>query len=418
MDEHTRNEPVKFDDQSTSDTIIRLKNSKGSQQVFHSHSFILKSKSTYFAERLSGPSSQCLDIQCNEIDFDHHLKLVKSLYLTEASLLNSWDSVRSTLGVLQVAVALRCKSIVKSCIHYLEAVPWEDNEECEILKVVSRLGSMAMPILARIQPVDLVATRRVFISAIRFATSIDGPCPPLGDEVRTSAQEQVEYMLTDDEDVPLVTVDDEVKLETKAGMSKAFSSFERVLSEFESEGIILQSLSNLEWLCSIVLKMGLMSDFVSKWIDISEKALHIIEKDESSMWGSKVKLIQVTSKVLDAVGYGNVILPAPRRVKLLKTWFPFVRKVKPILDSMITEDAEFGHKMEEDMWQSVEGAMVSLVSALPSNDQAEILAEWMNGAEQLRYPDLSEVFEVWCFRSKSAKRRLVGVEEIDTTITL
>ncbi|KAL8552883.1 hypothetical protein ACS0TY_001531 [Phlomoides rotata] len=391
MDGHTRIEPIKFDDQCTADCIICLKNSKGSQQFFHSHSFILKSKSTYFAERLSGPSPQCLEIQCSEIDYDHHLRLVKCLYLPEGSLLNSWDSVRSTLGILQVAAALRCESIVKSCIQYLEAVPWEDSEEDEIVNVVSRLGAMAMPILARIQPVDLVATKRVLISAIRFATSIDGPRPPFGDEVRTSAQEQVEYMLTDDEDVPLITADHEVKMETRAGLSKAFSSFERVLLEFETEGRILQCVSNLEWLCSIVLKMGLMNDFVSKWIDISDKVLHIVEV-ESSMWGLKVKLIQVTSKVLDAVGYGNVILPAPQRVQLLKSWLPFIRKVKPILDSMITKDEEFPHKMDEDLWQSVEGAVVSLVSALPSNDQAEILAEWMNGEEQ-RYPDLSEAFE-------------------------
>ncbi|PQQ10592.1 BTB/POZ domain-containing protein [Prunus yedoensis var. nudiflora] len=62
--------------------------------------------------------------------------------------------------------------------------------------------------------------------------------------------------------------------------------------------------------------------------------------------------------------------------------------------------------MSEDLCQSIEGAMVTLVLALPSNDQADILADWM-GAEQVRYPDLSEAFEVWCFRTKSAKRRLV-----------
>lgn len=428
MDEHTGIESIKFGDQCTSDIVIRLKNSKGRQELFHSHSFILKSKSTYFAERLSDPSSHaCLEIECTEINYDHHLKLLKCLYLPAGSLLNSWDSVRSTLGVLQVAAALHCESIVHSCIQYLEAVPWEDSEEDEIVVVVSQLGPMAMPVLARIQPVDLAATKSVLISAIRFATSIDGPCPPFGDELRTSAQEQVEYMLGDDEDVPLVTADDEVKLETRTGLSKTFSLFERELSSLlesdmckVAEGRILQRLSNLEWMCNILLKMGLMNDFVSKWIDISESVLQIIEdkKLECIMWGLKVKLIEVTSKVLDAVGYGNVILPAPRRVQLLKLWLPFIRKVKPILDSMITKDTGFPYKMDEDLCQSIEGAIVSLVSALPSNDQADILADWMN-AEQLRYPDLSEAFEVWCFRTKSAKRRLVGVlDRVNTTISL
>ncbi|KAI3469113.1 hypothetical protein Pfo_025776 [Paulownia fortunei] len=428
MDEHTGTDSIKFGDQCTSDIVIRLKNSNGRQELFHSHSFILKSKSTYFADRLSDPGSHaCLEIECTEVNYDHHLKLLKCLYIPAGSLLDSWDSVRSALGVLQVAAALHCESIVHSCIQYLEAAPWEDSEEDEIVVVVSRLGPIAMPILARIQPVDLVATKSVFISAIRFSTSIDAPCPPFGDELRTSAQEQVEYMLGDDEDMPLVAADNEVKLETRTGLSKTFSFFERELSSLlesdmckVAEDKIVQGLSDLEWMCNILLKMGLMNDFVSKWIDISESVLHIIEdkKLESIMWGLKVKLIEVTSKVLDAVGYGNVILPAPRRVQLLKSWLPFIRKLKPILDSMTNKDIEFPYKMDEDLCQSIEGAIVSLVSALPSNDQAEILADWMN-AEQLRYPDLSEAFEVWCFRTKSAKRRLVGgLDRVNTTVSL
>lgn len=425
MDEHTEIDSVEFGDQWSSDIVIRLKNSKGRQELFHSHSYILKSKSRYFADRLSEPiTHSCLEIDCTEVNYDHHLTLLKCLYLPAASLLDSWDSVRSALGVLQVAAALRCESIVQSCIQFLEATPWEDGEQDEIVVVVSRLGPTAMPILARIQPVDLVATRSVFISAIRFATSIDGPFPPFGDELRTSAQEQVEYMLGDDEDMSLITTDNEVKLEIGIGLSKKFSLFERELpSLLESdmckvaEGNVVQILSDLDWMCNILLKMGLMDDFVSKWIEISEKALQIIEdkKLEYVMWGLKVKLIEVTSKVLDAVGYGNVILPAPRRVQLLKSWLPFLRKLKPILDLMTNKDTDFRYKMDDDLSQSIEGAIVSLVSALPANDQADILGDWMNTG-QLRYPDLSEAFEIWCFRSKSAKRRLVGgLDRVDST---
>lgn len=425
MDEHTEIDSVEFGDQWSSDIVIRLKNSRGRQELFHSHSYILKSKSRYFADRLSEPiTHSCLEIDCTEVNYDHHLTLLKCLYLPAASLLDSWDSVRSALGVLQVAAALRCESIVQSCIQFLEATPWEDGEQDEIVVVVSRLGPTAMPILARIQPVDLVATRSVFISAIRYATSIDGPFPPFGDELRTSAQEQVEYMLGDDEDMSLITTDNEVKLEIGIGLSKKFSLFERELpSLLESdmckvaEGNVVQILSDLDWMCNILLKMGLMDDFVSKWIEISEKALQIIEdkKLECVMWGLKVKLIEVTSKVLDAVGYGNVILPAPRRVQLLKSWLPFLRKLKPILDLMTNKDTDFRYKMDDDLSQSIEGAIVSLVSALPANDQADILGDWMNTG-QLRYPDLSEAFEIWCFRSKSAKRRLVGgLDRVNST---
>ncbi|KAL2516671.1 BTB/POZ domain-containing protein [Abeliophyllum distichum] len=418
MDERIGGNSFKFGDRRTSDVVICLRNKKGRPDLLYSHSFILKSKSKYFADRLSDPSScSYIDIQCSEFDYDLHVELLKRLYLPTDSLLDSWDSVRSALDILQVAVALHCAAIVDSCIQYLEAVPWEDSEEDEILEVVSQLGPIAMSILARIQPVDSSATKDVYISAIRFATSVDDLCPPFRDELRISAQEQVEYMLGDDDDMPFVTADDEVKLETRIGLSKIFSSFETELSlllESEvtvelAENKIKHRLSDLEWMCNILPKMDLMKDFVAKWVDISNNLSAILEdkKLDSVMWGLKLKLIEVTSKVLDAVGYGNVILPAPSRVQLLKSWLPYIRKLKPVLDSMSNKDIAFAYKMDEDLCQSIEGAMVSLILALPSNDQAEILADWMD-TEQLRYPDLSEAFEVWCYRTKSAKRRLEG----------
>ncbi|XWS61559.1 hypothetical protein CRYUN_Cryun07bG0135700 [Craigia yunnanensis] len=121
------------------------------------------------------------------------------------------SKVKSAIGILQLAVAFHCEDITNCCIQYLEAIPWEDKEEQQIVKAVSKLGPIAMPILARIQLVDLSATKNVFVSAIRFSTSIGGSCPPFGDELKTSAQQQVEFMLGGDEDTSLVTVDDEVK---------------------------------------------------------------------------------------------------------------------------------------------------------------------------------------------------------------
>lgn len=269
----------------------------------------------------------------------------------------------------------------------------------------------------KIKPVDLSTTRDIFVSAIRFAMSIEGPCFPFGDELRVSAQEQVEYMLGEDEGTAMVMADDEVKSVVRMGVCYIIHSFEMDLSsllldptlEFETaDNRIMKRVSDLEWMCNVLPKMDLMKKFVSNWAAISSKILGIIEdkKIDHVMWGLKVKLIEVTCKVLEAVGYGSVILPAPCRVQLLKTWFPYIRKMKPLLDSKAIEETGFPYKMDEDLCQSIEGAIVSLVLTLPSNDQADILADWIRSRE-VRYPDLSEAFEVWCYRTKSAKRRLV-----------
>ncbi|KAE9598314.1 hypothetical protein Lalb_Chr15g0079271 [Lupinus albus] len=279
-----------------------------------------------------------------------------------------------------------------------------------------------MSIINKTKAVDLSIAKNIFVSAIRFAMSIEGPCFPFGDELRVSAQEQVDFMLGEDEDTSTVMADDEVKSIVRMGVYNIIHSFETELSlllldtalEVETaDNRVMRKVSDLEWMCNVLPKMDLMKNFVSDWAAISSKILGIIEdkKLDHVMWGLKIKLIEVTSKVLEAVSYGSVILPAPCRVQLLKNWFPYVRKMKPMLDSKAIEETGFLYKMDEDLCQSIEGSIVSLILTLPSNDQADILGDWIKNGE-VGYPDLTEAFEVWCYRTKSAKRRLV--ESLDS----
>ncbi|CAK9310855.1 unnamed protein product [Citrullus colocynthis] len=277
--------------------------------------------------------------------------------------------------------------------------------------------SEAMSILPNVKFADLSPTKDVFVSALRFALSINSPCSPFGDELQRSAQEQVDYMLRADADASLVITDDEVKSVLKTGLFRTCASFERELSSLlldsdlasqANEDKILRTLSDLEWICTLLPKMNLMKDFVSNWIEISGNVLKVIEDEKlnSLMWGLKVKLIEMTNKALEAVGYGTVILPSPYRLSLLKIWLPYIRKMKPLLDSKCIEETNFHYRMDDELCMNIEGAIVSMVLALPSNDQAGILADWMK-AEEIQYPDLTDAFELWCYRTKSAKRRLV-----------
>ncbi|XP_073012511.1 BTB/POZ domain-containing protein At3g05675-like [Typha latifolia] len=422
MDQYKEAETYKFGDQTTSDIIVHLRNKDRRPEWFHCHSFILTKREQVFADWFSrnrhSLSNDCIEIQCSRSKYDHYAKLLKLLYLSQDSLLDSWDSVKSTLGILQASVTLQCESIMRSCIQYLEAVPWDEKEEGEIVKLVPSLGPEALPILSRIQPVNTNAIKNVFLSAIRFATTMDTSSPPLSVELKTSAQEQIEYMLLDDEETPLVAVDEDVKCELQSSLEKMFTTFKMALdllvpeydkSPEQSEQRVLQSLSDLEWICNILSKFDLMKDFISSWMHISDHVLEVLqdEKYDCSLWAVKAKLIEVTGKALEAIGYGSVILPAPSRIQFLKTWLPYIRKMKPLLDSKNAEDEMFSYKMDGDLCQNIEGAIVSLVLALPSSDQADVLADWINRSEQLNYPDLSEAFDVWSYRTKTAKRRLM-----------
>eukprot|EP00252_Welwitschia_mirabilis_P010403 TRINITY_DN2364_c0_g1_i1.p1 TRINITY_DN2364_c0_g1~~TRINITY_DN2364_c0_g1_i1.p1 ORF type:complete len:445 (+),score=87.98 TRINITY_DN2364_c0_g1_i1:455-1789(+) len=412
-------------DRSTSDVIVRLRTNDGRDDWFYCHSEILIKQSKYFAERLSDnwpicqilDSRNCIEVHCTESDYDYHVNVLRLLYTDARLVRDSWQNVKTALEILKVATKLGCSEIISKCIQYLEAVPWEEQEEEELIKTLPALGSDAVPVLARLQPVDPDAIKNVFLAAMHVAIPTNRSISNMqasADELKMSAQEHVEYMLVEDEDAPLLTIDDDIKCEARKHLLGLFEMFENEMACFSSaedeavghEDKVLKILSDLLWLCHILPKMDLLGDLVCKWAESSDHILHRTHnlKFRSSGWEIKLKIIEVTGKVLEAVGYGNVILSAPKRAYLVRAWLPFIRQTKQNLD-LQTFHEKTSCEMDSDLCQSIESAFVSLVLALPSTDQAEILADWLK-TEQARFPDLSEAFEVWCYRSKAAKRRL------------
>ncbi|XP_013623180.1 PREDICTED: BTB/POZ domain-containing protein At3g05675-like [Brassica oleracea var. oleracea] len=425
-----------FGDRSTSDIVVRLRNEEGRDDWIYCHSKILTEKSRYFSDRLSDKwptckildSRYCVEVICQESDYDHHINLLRLLYVVGSDDDDVPEdhhlchNVKSALGILCVAKELDCPLVVTACVNYLEAVPWEEGEEEEMLRVVPMIGSEAEPVLARLQPVDQSAVTGIFSSALRFATS--SPPLPLCD-IKASAQEQIEYMITEDDDAPLLIADEGIKLEVKECVKSLFARFFQCLEEVTSKnGLSLRMVvSDLSWAFQILTKMEMVRDFVVTWVETSEKLVKVVEAMETvaETVEIRVKVTEVTSKVVEAIGYGTVILPTMKRLQVVKLWLPFVRETKPLVDSAgcdknddgEEEDKEEGVrcKIDGEIWQALESSFVSIILALPSSDQAEILTEWLskNGV----YPDLTEAFEVWCYRSKVAKRRLglVGGED-------
>ncbi|XP_022156183.1 BTB/POZ domain-containing protein At3g05675 isoform X2 [Momordica charantia] len=379
-------------DRSTSDVVVRLRTKDGRDEWLYCHSHILTQQSKYFADRLSEKwptcqildSRNCVEVFCLESNFDHHVNLLRLLYvIMDIPADDLWNDVRTVLGILGVAFELECKNIISACVNYLEAVPWEEDEEEEILKVIPHMGPEAKPILARLQPVNPFLVRQIFLSALRLATS--SPFSNMHD-LKPSAQEQIEYMLTDDDDAPLLMADAELKLE-----------------------VLVFCLTDLSWACRILKKLETMKEFVSNWIDASNKIVKMVEQASvaSEVIDTRIGIIEVVAKVLEAIKHGSVILPTPKRVHMVKVWLPFVRTTKSLIDSLANNGVDdLKLKIDADVWELLESAFVSVILALPSGEQAEIITEWLQNQHVIRYPDLTEAFEVWCYRSKVAKRRL------------
>ncbi|KAJ7540563.1 hypothetical protein O6H91_10G024300 [Diphasiastrum complanatum] len=418
---------INLGERATSDVVVRLRTGDGRDEWFYCHSQVLCPKSKYFAARLSDDwptchlldSRNCIELVLPESEVDYYVTLLRLLYVGDVLIMDALHSVKKALGILKVAMKLECDDIVANCVQYLEAVPWEETEEEEILKTLPSLGPNVLPVLARLQPVDADSVRNVFISALRVATTSAEKCFAFDGsstrDLKVSAQEQVEYMLAEDDDAPLLVADDYMKSEFKTYFFELFESFKSELSSLLSieaieheifEDAVLEKVSDLLWVSRILPKVGLLNELVSIWSQSSTDLISVLQSSKLSavFWDTKLKVVELASKVLDAVGFGTSIIPADQRTHLVKSWLPYIRDIKPLLDSQFS-DGKTTLTMDAELCQNIESAFVSLILALPSCEQADILADWLQ-TEQTRYPDLTEAFEVWCFRSKAARRRL------------
>ncbi|XP_020591903.1 BTB/POZ domain-containing protein At3g05675 [Phalaenopsis equestris] len=411
-------------DRATSDIVVRLRTHEGRDDWFYCHSNILIEKSKYFAERLSEDwptcqiidSRNCVEVYCQELDFNFHVTALRLLYMKGPL---KWHGVRNALGVLQVAIHLGCHQMASDCMEYLEAVPWEEAEEEEILKTIPNLGEQYKGILSRLQPVCDTSLIRIFIFAIRFATS----SPPISmRELKTSAQEQLEYLLTEDDDPPLFALDDEfIRSIVKDCIKSLLSRFDSLIESMLTGSVdtVLERkahefwshLCDMSWICQILGKIEMMKDLVHYWLETSANILRAFElvKSVSDDMDVELKLVEVVSKVLEAIGFGNAVVPTMGRISMVKLWLPFVQGVRASIEQdKIRSEEDSPAKLDGEIWQGMESAFVSIILTLPSSDQAAILSDWLR-SEYAGYPDLTEAFELWCYRSKVARRRLANL---------
>jgi hypothetical protein len=302
-------------------------------------------------------------------------------------------------GILLASIHLGLHKITLSCTDYLESAPWDETDEEEILRYVPPLGSKYERILSRLQPIDLPPVTHIFLSAFRFATSAPAK---LKIEAKKSYQEQIEYLLTEDDDSPLISItsNDVLKCEVKncvIELMKYFGSLveSRVSSETDQEFVVI---SDILWVCQILIKLDMMGVIVPFWVDLSSKIEKLLDTFIGKGEELVLKVVEITSKVLESINIGNCIIPPEQRFHFVKIWIPILQRTKVWIEEQKAES------FDEENFQTLEVGLVSVILTLPSDWQAEILSQWF-ASKNVHYPDLLEVFEVWSYRAKSAKRR-------------
>ncbi|KAM7465958.1 LOW QUALITY PROTEIN: hypothetical protein LguiB_013520 [Lonicera macranthoides] len=168
-------------------------------------------------------------------------------------------------------------------------------------------------------------------------------------DLKTSAQERLEYMLTEDDDAPLLTADDEIKLEVRESVKRLLARFNSLIEtcyadpkNWISKKGKFGHFTPTSGTCRgrILAKLEKMRVVVKGWIKAPKNMVKVVEKmrEKGETIKTRLKIIEVTAKVLEAVGDMTVILPTVEQICMVKVWLPFARCLKPLIDHSITND--------------------------------------------------------------------------------
>ncbi|XP_078434553.1 PRLI-interacting factor [Wolffia australiana] len=293
--------------------------------------------------------------------------------------------VSRAIDMLEVAAVIKFKEGVASCLSYLEAVPWSEDEEHRIKVLFSRhvINDPAVnDILGRIfgQPPDLGAK---LVRAVVHAKS--GPN-------RKKMQALVSGLVSSSS----------VYVKRPCGLTKAalleacelcMASLAAELRRGRAEGVSREA-ENLVWLFELTVDQQLGEEFVERWA--GQEELRRLWEASSPM--ARFELSRVSGAVFCAIGAARVRCSGGTRRAALRAW----------LRPMVTD---FGwmrrRRRAGGELRAVEECTGRAILTLPLPEQEALFMEWLGSYAELgvECPDLSGAFQVWWRRSLVAAER-------------
>ena len=277
-----------------------------------------------------------------------------------------------------------------SCLEYLEAAPWAEDEEDKVASLLSEL---------RLESVGAGDVLK------RVSTEVAN-----GNEEGNDNEEVLLKLIC----VVLEGKDEKARREMKGLVSKMlhenssqndlrkeslYSACDDCLqllrlhflraadSDLQDVSQIARQADNLHWILDILIDRQIAEDFLKMWASESE----LSEAHSKVPAVHRFEVSRVTARLFVGIGKGQLLASKEARCLLLKTWlvpfyddFGWMRRASKGLDRHIIEDG-----------------LSNTILTLPLSWQQEILLAWfnrfLNSGEDC--PNIQRGFEVWWRRA-------------------
>ncbi|CAM8879160.1 unnamed protein product [Rhodiola kirilowii] len=360
---------------------------------------VLVDQSQFFREKLGGGGcgsgkavSHTVEI-CDCDDVEVYVDVVVLMHCEEdlkTRLLG--EDVSKVLGLLKVSTSLMFGAGIVSCLEYLEAVPWSEDEEEKVLLQLSQLrfSEPVGDVLKRVVPNEVSTSARVDDIVSRLIT---GVLQAKDDKARREMKNLLSKLLK--EDAP--------GSQNRLHLSKdalyhlchrCLSSLILCLSEATSidegrqdratlMGEIGLEADNIQWIVDILIDRKMGDEFVKLWAD--QKDLANLHSKIPVMYRHEIS--RITAHLCIAIGRGRVLVAKEVRCSLLVTWL-----------EALYDDFKWMSRTPKSVDKNlVEHGLGQTILTLPLIQQQTIFLSWfdrfLNKGDDC--PNIQRAFEIW-----------------------
>ncbi|EYU40075.1 hypothetical protein ABFS82_05G105400 [Erythranthe guttata] len=386
-----------FNEAASSDVKLTLSSKDGVSISISVHREILVVHSRFFAQTFNekwvkqqrnlGP--HIVEIaDCDDIEV--YIETLRLMYCKDLRKKLMKEDVSRVLGILKVSAAIGFDAGVLSCLEYLEAAPWAEDEEEKVASLLSELRLQGIGAREVLKRVSLDATEgaeeandneQVLVKLLQVV--LEGK----DDKARREMKGLVTKMLREN------SSQNDLRKESLYfacnGCLKLLrvSFLQAAQGDMQDVGQIARQADNLHWLLDILIDRLIAEDFLNIWA--SENLLSESHSKVAPI--HRYEVSRVTARLFVGIGKRQLLASKEARYMLLQTWlvpfyedFGWMKRASRGLDRHLIEDG-----------------LSNTISTLPMEWQKEILLSWferfLNGGDDC--PNIQRGFEMWWRRA-------------------
>ncbi|XP_062212964.1 BTB/POZ domain-containing protein At2g13690-like [Phragmites australis] len=385
------------------DLRLCLRGRDGRCVVMELDSAVLCESSAFFADMVPDASGGGGGGKRIEVDGVENLEAFKEavelMFEPDAMRWLARAGVSRAIGVLEVSSSIVFDRGIESCLKYIEAVPWSENEEEKLKNIFARCTldeAISKDVLARLQPQCRSSSEDLIVQVVESVTS----------GTNSGARKEMQSLVSG------LLCKSSVYQKDLSGLNKGslykicHSCLNSVVELFkeDSEPIehaeamiasgskpmierVSKQTENLNWLFDILVNNDMAEEFVELWAKQDE--LNRMHEQASPMF--RYELSRISASVFISLGKGRIQCSSDLRSQLFCGWFRpmlmdfgWLQRCSKGLDVRI---------LEENLGQAL--------LTLPLHQQQSLFEEWFRcfASGGTECPNLSKAFQVWWRRS-------------------